>query len=511
MRNKQRWQSSTRAGGGHRLAAWAVFVLAFVCMPLPTMESASASCCVCRSNSGPCTGFCADGVSSGACQTLCQAAGCVDLVYHSVDVCAGGCDVASPLPTATPTNTVNTATSTPSGTVGSSVTSTATRTPSGTGTPTTTSSPTSTPRFCCQNVQFCEQKQACAPGEQIFDGGNCVRGPDRPVVVPPLPTLSLCVFFTPSASPTATPTITPTPTTSGTPTTTPSITLTPTNTATNTSTPTPTPRSTDTPPWTPTPQICCQSGALCDDTKGQVFTDGRTPAIVCLPGGANGNTALQPMPYAKCEPNVGCILFTPTSTFTASFTVTSTRTNTPTPTPTLSVPTAVIDPYKCYRIKEGNERFDSHDITLVEQFGNRSSRVLKPFLACNPSIIGSGKANPTHTPGRHGGQVNPDAHLVCFKVKDREELTTPATGELRVKFYNETNPDFTTIKAEYVKGDLICMPAALIPTPRPTPIVCSPGGDGNPPAKICPTRPPMTPAYKCFENVCITPTPAPRP
>jgi hypothetical protein len=55
-----------------------------------------------------------------------------------------------------------------------------------------------------------------------------------------------------------------------------------------------------------------------------------------------------------------------------------------------------------------------------------------------------------------------------------------------------------------VKGDLLCMPAALIPTPRPTPIACSPGGEGNPPSKACPAR---TPPFVCFENACVTPTP----
>jgi hypothetical protein len=89
-------------------------------------------CCSC----GNCAvgGFCIDGVpNSAACATLCTTGLCGTTNFDSIDNCAGGCDGATPQPTATVSAT---ATATPTGTA------TATHTATGTVTDTPTNSPT---------------------------------------------------------------------------------------------------------------------------------------------------------------------------------------------------------------------------------------------------------------------------------------------------------------------------------------------------------------------------------
>ena len=84
---------------------------------------------------------------------------------------------------------------------------------------------------------------------------------------------------------------------------------------------------------------------------------------------------------------------------------------------------------------------------------------------------------------------------------------------MRVIFHDEVAMPpagtFTKVKPEFMKGELVCMPAALIPTPRPTPIPCSLGNDPPTPAKTCAPvggTPPL-----CIENECRTRTPTPAP
>jgi hypothetical protein len=177
----------------------------------------------------------------------------------------------------------------------------------------------------------------------------------------------------------------------------------------------------------------------------------------------------------------------------------------------LSVPTS-LDPYKCYHIKdEGsfNQAFTKRDVVLVDQYGKTRTAVLKPFFVCNPAI----ETNLTQTPGTHGSQVQPLASLLCFKVKDAD----PPSGlpkqtekrDVRVIFRDETPTPvaagtptpglFTTVKVSFLKAQLLCMPAALIP-PTPTPAV--PCAAATPPCVA-----PLVCALDDF--TCRPPTPTP--
>ena len=74
-----------------------------------------AQCCACLGCAASgFSGFCVDDVASpNACGTLCDAAGCPNLVFDSNDTCAGGCDGQPELPTATPGAKTPTATPIP--------------------------------------------------------------------------------------------------------------------------------------------------------------------------------------------------------------------------------------------------------------------------------------------------------------------------------------------------------------------------------------------------------------
>lgn len=332
----------------HERRAWRTFVGAVLVALIAFAAgapSAEAMCCVCRG--GGCnTGFCVDSVANTlVCSNLCDQAGCPDAVYHSGDVCAGGCDVAAELPTATPTNT-----------------------PTQTGTPTQTPTYTPTSTF--------------------------------------------------TATPSATPTVTNTPT------------------------------ITHTPTVTPTPRQCCQNDAI--PACGPVIT----PFVCNTPGVFVNN--------ASCDGAVGrCVSPTVTRTPANTNTPTNTPTHTPTITPT-NTPTNTpripdsVDPYKCYRVKTsiGQPKPPKRVVKLIDQFGNEFNAVLKPFLMCNPTQ----RTNGTQTPGP---LANPEAHLVCYKIKaEKNAANDDLKLPRKVAIRNEVVPgDERREFYDVMKSDLLCMPS----------------------------------------------------
>lgn len=116
-----------------RATGTAAAVLIVSTLLAATAGPADAICCACGNCPGS-GGFCIDGIPNNlVCATLCTTGACGTTNFDSVDNCAGGCDGATPQPTAT---TSATATATPTGT------STATHTTTGTVTDTPTNSPT---------------------------------------------------------------------------------------------------------------------------------------------------------------------------------------------------------------------------------------------------------------------------------------------------------------------------------------------------------------------------------
>jgi hypothetical protein len=199
---------------------------------------------------------------------------------------------------------------------------------------------------------------------------------------------------------------------------------------------------------------------------------------------------------ASCDSHAGgmnhCLFNTPTATvtvtmtvtntYTATFTPTNTPTRTPTSTPTDTphIPTS-IDPYKCYRVKPGagQPHIDTRVVTIVDQFENKRTAVLKPFLICNPSMRLAGDL-PTPTKGPAGtatpGQtptvtpltlLHPDAHLVCYKIRDENRPTDqPKFAGKKVIVRNQVEPGVESLERYDVStSSLVCLPSVKIVVP----------------------------------------------
>jgi len=316
------------------------------------------------------------------------------------------------------------------------------------------------PGFCVDNIadgNACSQLcQGC--GTVVFASndtcsGGCSVAPDLPTATPSsTPTQT----GTPSQTPTHTPTASFTTTSTSTPTITNTATVT--RTSTITSTPTITPTAT----ITPTPPQCCMYSFSCGNPITP--TPGGAPGP-CGPGGVlMGNMA--------CDGGVAgsdkCLMWTPTPTPTETRTATNTPTQTPTPslTPT-KTPTATptdtpdvpmsIDPYKCYRIKTtlGKPKPEKRTVRVIDQFGAEFDAALKPFLECNPAQRTDGTVTP-------GPLVNPEAHLICYKIKTDRNAGTSDDLHLprKIKIRNKLVPGVqSTEYYDVMKSDLVCMPS----------------------------------------------------
>jgi hypothetical protein len=276
----------------------------------------------------------------------------------------------------------------------------------------------------------------------------------------------------PSRTPTETPTFTATiPTATATATVTPTATVTNTGTITATATNTPIP---------PTPIQCCECSG--SNSCGAPST----------PGTCSMGCSLKI--DASCDSGVGgsnkCLTNTITPTITQTPTVTKTVTQTFTPTATFTVtqtPTRTdtppvptdIDPYKCYRVK-AQDRVPSRTVQLVDQFENKRTVELKPFLLCNPIARfipptaapppTAGGFTPTMGPSPTATALtlkNPLSRLVCYKIKDNNQGGTaqPKFKERTVEVHNELTVGTEDVrKYDVLKSDLVCLPSITIPT-----------------------------------------------
>lgn len=244
-------------------------------------------------------------------------------------------------------------------------------------------------------------------------------------------------------TPIATKTFTPTPS--------PTIVLTSTSTPTVTLTPT----ITSTATITPTPFFCCQCPGFC----GSAATSQACTSI---------NTGCLSFENAVCGTGFSCFTATPTRTPANTPTMTPTRTDTPTRTPTpTQTPTATVpmnvDPYKCYRIKPKSSNFQRRTVTLVDQFQEKKTVLLKPLYLCNPSAKGDAQGDDM-SELRH-----PDDHLVCYGIRDENK---PKVNIPNVMTRNEIEPEMVNVETfEVHKAKLLCLPSskALLGQTTPTP------------------------------------------
>jgi hypothetical protein len=141
------------------------------------------------------------------------------------------------------------------------------------------------------------------------------------------------------------------------------------------------------------------------------------------------------------------------------------------------VPTS-IDPYKCYRIKAsaGQARIPTRIVTLVDEFENKRTAVLKPFLICNPSMrLSATPDTPTPGPTAAGTSTpgpsptatpltldHPEAHLVCYKIHDENRPTgQPKFAGKKVIIRDDVEPnDDSQERYDVIASNLVCIPAA---------------------------------------------------
>jgi len=113
---------------------------------------------------------------------------------------------------------------------------------------------------------------------------------------------------------------------------------------------------------------------------------------------------------------------------------------------------ATLDSYKCYKATDQkNPKFEKQTVSLSDQFAinDGSFDVKKPFLVCNPTAALDVPLN------------NPDAHLVCYKVKG------PKLQPLDRPQVEVVSPLGTT-QLEVVKPFVLCEPSTLDVFPAAT-------------------------------------------
>lgn len=112
--------------------------------------------------------------------------------------------------------------------------------------------------------------------------------------------------------------------------------------------------------------------------------------------------------------------FTPKDTRTRTPTETSTTTPTATPTSTETPLFAEIDPYKCYKAKGVGPIAKERIVTYTDEFETKRTRVLKPFMFCNPSApsdpdipLGDLVPDSLH---------EPESRLICYRIRDERKI-----------------------------------------------------------------------------------------
>lgn len=115
----------------------------------------------------------------------------------------------------------------------------------------------------------------------------------------------------------------------------------------------------------------------------------------------------------------------------------------------LPPPPTTVDHFKCYRV-QGKEIATLVD--LEDQFGLQpGAQVLEPFGLCNPTykFHPFNPDSPAGTQGTFTPIQQPNAHLVCYKIKGE---STPAPAV-------HTNDQFKAAELQPGEADLLCVPS----------------------------------------------------
>ena len=179
-------------------------------------------------------------------------------------------------------------------------------------------------------------------------------------------------------------------------------------------TPTATPTASATPSVTATPTATPTASGTPSGTPSGSPSPTATPTASGTPSGTPSGS---PSPTATPTPSPSP---TATPTFSPSPTATPTFSPSPTATPT-ATPTGELDHYLCYKAGNawGSDIFPKTEVTLSDQFQERTTTLIKPMHYCN-AVDKNGE-----------GVGDPDAHLTCYKAKKAVRINpqVPSTDQ----------------------------------------------------------------------------------
>ena len=128
-----------------------------------------------------------------------------------------------------------------------------------------------------------------------------------------------------------------------------------------------------------------------------------------------------------------------------------------------------VNHFKCYRVRGtfGAPKFTERDVLLVDQFEDRNTTVIKPFLLCNP-VNKNGEGIPS-----------PASHVTCYKIRDvaGQPPFVPQSPNVTDQFIVQDLQ--TSRRTDCGKTRLVCVPSSKR--------IASPSGaflDGEPGALI---------------------------
>jgi hypothetical protein len=128
----------------------------------------------------------------------------------------------------------------------------------------------------------------------------------------------------------------------------------------------------------------------------------------------------------------------------------------------------------------GQPHIEKRVVTIVDQFENKRTGVLKPFLICNPSMrLAADLPTPTAAPGGSTPTPGPtgtatpltllhgEAHLVCYKIRDENRPTDqPKFAGRKVIIRNQVEPGVESLERyDVATSNLVCLPSVKIVVP----------------------------------------------
>jgi hypothetical protein len=109
-----------------------------------------------------------------------------------------------------------------------------------------------------------------------------------------------------------------------------------------------------------------------------------------------------------------------------------------------------INHFKCYKVRatRGTPAFTSRDVSVMDQFEDKMTTVIRPALLCNP-VDKNGEGMPF-----------PENHLTCFKIKDVSGQPAFQAQPIEVSDQFVTEDLNLTQRADCSRVRMLCVPSS---------------------------------------------------